>query len=296
MGGQHPGGSVGPHQLQIVGPIYNVSIPYLRGGCNDDLLNICGNVYSDQTESCGDVLNVDVGTIYADGVGGSAFKLNAGQGNLIDGITTKQIGGTTAIGVFFGEDVAKASTAGGSYGNINLGHIDVTAISKALSLAGPTARSIQASVVPDLQRGRHDRRAQRQGDRCARPDPRRHPGRRQRRAVRQSACCKPPHRAQACRQQRGRGTVHFGTTAGATNIKRLEFDRIQANYTGNPSKLFLCDSNMGITIDEVVLRDSDLTFASTGSTNNAAYVDGTNTVTSISALGGGSREVPPCSA
>lgn len=117
------GGQVVRTIMQIVGPVRNGRIPYVRGGCNDDLINICGNVYTDQTDTSGDVDGIKVGTIQADGVGGSALKFNAGVGCTIDGVEVGHISGTANVGLFMGDDYAYAATTGGTYGTFRIGYL-----------------------------------------------------------------------------------------------------------------------------------------------------------------------------
>lgn len=119
-------GSVVRTIMQIVGPVRNGYIPLVAGACNDDMINICGNVYVDQTDTCGDVTDIHVGAVLANGVGGSALKLNAGVGMTIDRVTVEHIGGNANVGLFIGDDYAHASTTGGTYGTIDIGYLGTT--------------------------------------------------------------------------------------------------------------------------------------------------------------------------
>ena len=140
--------------MQIVGPNMAGDIPIVRGACNDDLINICGNVYTDQTDTCGDIMGVNVGAIQADGVGGSALKLNAGAGCAVNGVSVAHISGRANVGFFVGDDYAYSATTGGTYGPVRIGYLGTTGYNanpKSIYLWTPACKAIiidNADLLP----------------------------------------------------------------------------------------------------------------------------------------------------
>ena len=137
--------------VQVVGPIYDLTL-YCAGNCNDDLVNLCGNVYPDQCNTSGDVIGVTIEDIVSRGLTyGSALKLNAGQGNLVDAVTVEGRIGMSSPGqgfpVWIGTDDEYPATSGGQYGTIDLGMIDVERASgAALWLRRADAHSVRAKI------------------------------------------------------------------------------------------------------------------------------------------------------
>jgi hypothetical protein len=139
--------------VQVVGPIFDLRL-YCRGRCTDDLVNLCGNVYPDQTNTSGDVIGVTIEDIINSGTtNGSALKINPCQGNVVDGVVVEgRIGGVrnggTASRVTIMEDTVEPETAGGVCGSIDLGVIDFPASSSAVLGFGTVAiRSLKAHVI-----------------------------------------------------------------------------------------------------------------------------------------------------
>lgn len=134
--------------VQVVGPVYNVRVHQVSGYTPDDLVNLCGNVYKEQTDTCGDVIDVTVGDLHSYGnTLGSVLKLNAGPANLIDRIVvTGRLSGRTTTGnaiCWVGDDVGRPETTGGSYGTIDLGFFDAQTTGNAIKLDGANIDSLR---------------------------------------------------------------------------------------------------------------------------------------------------------
>ncbi|MGH0053390.1 MAG: hypothetical protein ACQ5SW_08395 [Sphaerochaetaceae bacterium] len=129
---------------QVVGPIYKARIHLVAGKSTDDMINICGNVYPDQTETCGPVRDVTVYDLQGKPAGASCLKLNCGQGLIIDGVkVVGHIGGTATVGLFIGEDTAYPETTGGEYKNIDVGTVDAYCTGSLFSFNNPVAKDIK---------------------------------------------------------------------------------------------------------------------------------------------------------
>jgi hypothetical protein len=133
--------------VQVVGPIHDGRLPYVQGTCTDDLVNICGHVYAEQTDTCGDVTGMMVDKIVARGVGGSALKINAGAAQRVHDVKVGYLGGDTAVGCFIGEDADRPETAGGTYGVLDFDLVDFRTVNGfPFHLAGPVIDRLQAKV------------------------------------------------------------------------------------------------------------------------------------------------------
>ncbi|QPE05322.1 hypothetical protein IT882_04435 [Microbacterium schleiferi] len=139
--------------VQVVGPIFDLRL-YARGRCTDDLVNLCGNVYRDQTNTSGDVVGVTIEDIVNSGTtNGSALKINPCQGNFVDGVVVEgRIGGVrnggAASRITIMEDIVEEETTGGTCGSIDLGVIDFPASSSGvLGFGGVAIRSLKAHVI-----------------------------------------------------------------------------------------------------------------------------------------------------
>jgi hypothetical protein len=133
--------------VQVVGPIHDGRLPYVQGTCTDDLVNICGHVYAEQTDTCGDVTGMMVDKIVARAVGASALKINAGAAQRIHEVKVGYLGGDSSVGCFIGEDADRPETAGGTYGTLDFDLVAVrTTNGFPFHLAGPVIDRIQAKV------------------------------------------------------------------------------------------------------------------------------------------------------
>jgi hypothetical protein len=128
--------------VQVVGPAYNGVLGTIRGTSTDDLVNLCGNVYTEQTDTCGDVQNVTIGTIEARNVGAAALKINPCAGLRVDGINVGAVLGSAQVGLYIGEDAGRPETTGGAVGTIDIAHLEVAATSTELLLVGCAGDSV----------------------------------------------------------------------------------------------------------------------------------------------------------
>lgn len=133
--------------VQVVGPAYRGHVAYIAGYCNDDMINCCGNVYNEQTDTAGDVLDVTIGTLVGRNVGGSALKINTSTGYKVVVPRVEAITGTAQQMVNIGEDRARPETYGGEYGACDIGSISGKAGYKQILLLSPNGLDLTAKLV-----------------------------------------------------------------------------------------------------------------------------------------------------
>jgi hypothetical protein len=133
---------------QINGPAANGRVDYIKGASGDDLFAFTAGDYSAQQSTAGDIVNVTVGSVIADNTSLNVFKVLAGAGWLVDGIMVDgTISGTgTGQGACIGDDISQAQTTGGTYGEIDLGYVNLRTTSYPIALLSPTAKRIKAVV------------------------------------------------------------------------------------------------------------------------------------------------------
>ena len=137
-------GSDGVH---VTGPHYGLVVDEVTStGLGDDGLSVTASNYPGDLTS-GNVVGVRVGTIAVKTIA-TALKIIAGAGNYVDDVTVSGgIRGSTAGGIWIGDDHNEASTTGGSYGLIDLGHVGVQSSGATLiNLYAPSARYISADI------------------------------------------------------------------------------------------------------------------------------------------------------
>lgn len=108
---------------QVVGPAYSGVIDYIDGYCNDDLVNLCSHVYAEQTDTCGNVSQIQVRMLVGRNCGGSILKLNNGPQLSVSGIEVGTLAGTSKNVLYIGEDTARPETSGGTYGRVVVANI-----------------------------------------------------------------------------------------------------------------------------------------------------------------------------
>lgn len=141
--------------VQIVGPCYQGRVDYVSGHTPDDLVSICGNVYPSQTNTAGDIVDITIGTVFGQNVGGNLLRFNAGAGCTIDAAKVGAILGTAVNGLIVGDDYGFPTSTGGTYGTIDVEFIQCTVttgyqmllqtpVAKRIRVAGESAQSSPA--------------------------------------------------------------------------------------------------------------------------------------------------------
>lgn len=138
---------------QVVGPIFDLRL-LTKGLCSDDLVNLCGNVYPDQTNTAGDVIGVTIEDIVGTGQSmGSVLKINPCQGNIVDSVRVEgRLSGAYSTGVapkvWIMEDIVEPETTGGTCGSLDLGMIDFpTSNAGCLEVGTVAITSLKAHVI-----------------------------------------------------------------------------------------------------------------------------------------------------
>lgn len=145
--------------IQINGPAYNGHIPWCRAVHTDDLVSVGTNAYLNDVDTAGDVIGLTWGVIDSGGkagvVFGSAIRVLAGLGNRVDGINGGTIKGTPAYAVLSGDapENGHPETAGGTYGDMDLGYICTQARIQTVLLRNPNCDRIKARGVLNRSSG-----------------------------------------------------------------------------------------------------------------------------------------------
>jgi hypothetical protein len=137
--------------VQLTGPVYGATIPRIVGTLFDDAFAITASDWAtNQIETSGNVVGVWVGHI---DVTSNMRLVNiiAGVGNLVDEVVIDEVHGTgsNSIGVVnIGDDVASASTVGGTYGSIEIRKIAARprAGSRCVNLISPSFKKIKLGL------------------------------------------------------------------------------------------------------------------------------------------------------
>lgn len=139
--------------IHITGPAENVTIPHIVGQTGDDAVSITATDYlGGLSDVAGDVTGVRVGRINAI-TGRSAFKAIAGINCTVDKVKVDVIDGISPAwhGVWIGEDALNVGTTGGTFGDLDLGTINVTTGTPGtygdLYLSSPAGRSVKGRIV-----------------------------------------------------------------------------------------------------------------------------------------------------
>ena len=118
--------------LHINGPARRIEVPFLAGYTGDDMVSLTGADYPHYSDTAGDITDITVGTLHADGCA-AGYKILAGQGNIIDRFKGGHFTGTTdSYAAWLGADKNYPDTMGGSYGTIDLGTIGVVVAGNAI--------------------------------------------------------------------------------------------------------------------------------------------------------------------
>lgn len=125
--------------LHITGPASRGDVPILSGTTGDDMFALCGQDYPSYMASGGDITDIHLGTMLPDG-SLAGYKILAGNGGRIDRIKADYAAGTTSsYAAWVGGDENYDATKGGTYGDIDLGTIAVTAGGELLKLVDANA-------------------------------------------------------------------------------------------------------------------------------------------------------------
>jgi hypothetical protein len=136
---------------QVSGPANNVHLDYIAGSAGDDLVAFTAGDYPDQQATAGDITNITVGNLFARDSHLNLFKLLSGAGRFIGKV--KVMGALTGTGrgqgVCIGDDIYMPQTTGGTYGDIDLGTVDLQSTSYSIALNGPAIKTLRIRSVFD---------------------------------------------------------------------------------------------------------------------------------------------------
>ena len=114
--------------IQVKGPTYGSAFGEAFGITGDDLFAITASDWPGLGLTSGNVINVTVAGVSGESTTATLFKTIAGAGNTVDGIkvATGIFGHGQQFVWWVGDDTGNASTTGGTYGTVELGHVKAT--------------------------------------------------------------------------------------------------------------------------------------------------------------------------
>lgn len=265
--------------IHLIGPCDRVEIPYVGGKTGDDMVSLTGADYPAYSDCAGDITNVHVQTMHANGVA-RAFHILSGSGCFVDNVTAGNLSGTSeGSGVFIGESAAYWDTTGGQIGTVDLGTVALNCGGEVVKFINTSAQSVAARITGLSEAGQQVKYLSTPAGSTVSP-PARTMG-----ELRLYDCVTPS--GQTLMSMDGDGctigkvTIDRATVTGTGRaftgsrgtVKALTFNQASLAYASDGTPFFL--SSAAASVDHLHLLDGE--FDLSGSTNVKAALVGRST-------------------